>query len=244
MPSSERLQQVDTLPDVSDSATPRSVRGEQTRTAILNSALGLFREVGYDKTTMRAVAENASVSLGNAYYYFGSKEHLIQGFYDQVQVEHAAAAEPLLATQSTFAARLGGLFHAWIEIAEPYQEFAGKFFKNAAEPDSPLSPFSDQSKPAREASTSLFRSAVDGSDLKLAAGLRKELPELLWLLHMGVVLFWVHDRSPHQWRTRALVDRVVPLVDKLARLTRLPVVRGVVADLIELVDSIRADPAQ
>jgi hypothetical protein len=67
------------------------------------------------------------------------------------------------------------------------------------------------------------------------------MPELLWLLHMGVVLFWVHDRSPGQARTRVLVDRAVPLVDKLARLTRLPVVRGVVDDLVDLMSSLRAE---
>ena len=27
--------------------------------------------------------------------------------------------------------------------------------------------------------------------------LRAELPELLWLYQMGLVLFWVHDRSAH-----------------------------------------------
>jgi hypothetical protein len=57
---------------------------------------------------------------------------------------------------------------------------------------------------------------------------------------MGVVLFWVHDASDGQARTRVLVDRVVPLVDKLARMTRLPVVRGVVDDLVDLVVALRA----
>ena len=54
-----------------------------------------------------------------------------------------------------------------------------------------------------------------------------------------MVLFWVHDGSPGQARTRTLVDRAVPLVDKLARLTRLPVVRGVVNDLVGLMSSLR-----
>jgi hypothetical protein len=40
-----------------------------------------------------------------------------------------------------------------------------------------------------------------------------------------------------------LVDRAVPLVDKLARLTRLPVVRGVVNDLVDLMSSLRAEGA-
>ena len=47
---------------------------------------------------------------------------------------------------------------------------------------------------------------------------------------MGVVLFWVHDRSPDQQRTRTLIDGVVPIVDKSGRISRVPVVRGLVND--------------
>jgi AcrR family transcriptional regulator len=217
----------------------RSAKAGQTRQAIVDAAMRLFLAGGYDKTTMRAIADEAGVSLGNAYYYFGSKEHLLQAFYDRVQAEHAAAAEDVLAREREFTARLQGLVEAWVDIAEPYHAFAGKFFKTAAEPSSPLSPFSADSAGSRLASTELFRRVVEGSDLKLAADLRRQLPELLWLMHMGVVLFWVHDDSPRQERTRALVGRAVPLVDKVARLTRLPVVRGVVKDVVELVDAIR-----
>lgn len=224
---------------VPDPAT-RSPKAEATRRSIVDAALALFRAQGYDRTTMRAIADEAEVSLGNAYYYFGSKEHLVQAFYDQVQVQHAAEAEDALRESSQFAGRLGGVLEAWVEISAPYHEFAGQFFKNAAEPTSPLSPFSPESQGAREASISLFREVLAGSDLKVSAALRREMPELLWLMHMGVVLFWVHDASPGQTRTRALIARAVPLVDKLARMTRLPVVRGVVNDLVEFVAATRA----
>jgi len=233
---------VATLTAVTDPAPTRSERGEQTRATIAAAAQELFLERGYDKTTMRAVAERAGVSLGNAYYYFGSKEHLVQAFYDRVQVEHAAAAEAALAGASGFADRLRGVLDAWVEVAEPMHEFAGQFFKVAADPVSPLSPFSDESRPAREASTDLYRRVVDGADLKVPASLRAELPELLWLLQMGVVLYWVHDGSEDRRRTRALVRQAVPLVDKLVRLTRLPGVRGVVGEVVELTRSLRSEP--
>ena len=229
---------------MTDSATRsdpanRSDRGEQTRAAIAAAAQELFLERGYDKTTMRAVADRAGVSIGNAYYYFASKEHLVQAFYDQVQVEHAAAAQDSLARSEKFADRLRDVLTSWVDVAEPFHGFAGKFFKVAAEPTSPLSPFSTESRAAREASIDLFRRVVDGSDLKVPAPIRAELPELLWLLQMGVVLFWVHDSSAGQKRTRALVRQVVPLVDKLVRMSRLPGMRGVVGDVVELIRSVR-----
>jgi AcrR family transcriptional regulator len=75
---------------------PKSSRGEATRQLILTTALRMFREQGYEKTTMRAVAAAAGVSVGNAYYYFASKEHLVQAFYDRTQAEHRAAAAKAL----------------------------------------------------------------------------------------------------------------------------------------------------
>ena len=45
---------------------------------------------------MRAIAQKAGVSLGNAYYYFSSKEYLIQAFYQRLHDDHLAVSEPAL----------------------------------------------------------------------------------------------------------------------------------------------------
>jgi AcrR family transcriptional regulator len=218
---------------------PRRVRGEQTRQLILDTALRLFRERGYAETTMRAIAKEAGVAVGNAYYYFDSKEHLIQGFYDRSQAAMREAAAPVLENEQDFAARLRGVMHASIDVNAPYHAFAATFFKSAAEPTSPLSPFSAESSPAREGAIGVFREVVEGSSVKLDPELRKELPELLWLASMGVVLFWVHDQSPDQRRTRRLIDGSVPLIDRLVGLSRLRVLRPALRQVLALIDSVR-----
>lgn len=199
----------------------------------------LFRERGYTQTTMRAIAKEAGVAVGNAYYYFGSKEHLIQEFYNGTQAEHRAAAQRVLARETDFAARLRGVLHAGIDTNAPYHAFAAAFFKTAAEPTSPLSPFSAESSSAREASIALFREVVDGSTAKIDPELRGDLPELLWLAYMGVVLYWVHDRSPEQTKTRRLIDGAVPLIDRLVGLSRLRVLRPVTREVMELIRGLR-----
>lgn len=199
----------------------------------------LFRAGGYDRTTMRAIADEAGVSIGNAYYYFSSKEHLIQAFYDRMARDVAEEAAVVLDRETEFAERLRGVLQTWVTVAEPYHEFAGKFFKNAAEPQSPLSPFSPESQQARDDAIQMFRKVMDGSSIKLNPALRTAMPELLWLLHMGVVLFWVYDDSEDQRRTRTLIDKAAPLVDRTARLTRLPLVRGLVDDMLELIGSLK-----
>jgi AcrR family transcriptional regulator len=214
-------------------------KGEQTRALIVDTALRMFRERGYDETTMRAIAAEAGVSVGNAYHYFESKEHLIQAFYDQIRSEHAAACTDVLATETDFAARLRGVLLAWHGVSEPYHGFAAKFFKVAAEPTSPLSPFSEASRSSRHAGMELFRQTLDGSDAKADRVIAADLPELLWLYHMGIVLFWVHDASAQAARTVALIEHTVPLVVRLVAVSRLPVIRSVARDAVSLVHRLR-----
>ena len=216
-----------------------TARGEQTRQLILDTAMRLFRERGYAQTTMRAIAKEAGVAVGNAYYYFGSKEHLIQEFYAGTQAEHRKRAAEVLRTEKDFAARLRGVLHAGIDVNAPYHSFAATFFKTAAEPTSPLSPFSAESSEARQASIALFREVLDGSTAKVDPELRADLPELLWLAYMGVILYWVHDRSPDQAKTRTLVNGAVPLIDRLVGLSRMRVVRPVTREVMALIRTLR-----
>ena len=215
---------------------PKSAR---TRSSIIDAALRLFRERGYDATTMRAIATEAGVSVGNAYYYFESKEQLVQGFYDRAQVDHAAAARPVLDAEVDLAARIVGVGEAWLQVMEPYRPFAGKFFKNAAEPTSPLSPFSAESTPARAAAIALWEEVLAGSDARIPKRIRAELPELLWLYFMGIVLFWVHDPTADVSATRRVLHRTAPLVVRAIALTRLPVMRTLLDDVVALIHDIR-----
>ncbi|WP_329565243.1 TetR/AcrR family transcriptional regulator [Kitasatospora sp. NBC_01266] len=217
--------------------TPKSAKSEQTRALILETAMRLFQERGYDKTTMRAIAAEAGVSVGNAYYYFEGKEFLIQGFYDRMTHEHALDARARLAGQSDFAQRLRIALESWVDCAAPYHEFAAQFFRTAADPDSALSPFSNESHPARATAVELFREVLDGSDLgpKVDPELDELLPDLLWLHLMVVVLYWVFDRTEDTERTRAFVRRCSPLVARIVTLSRYRVFRPLVRDAVGLV---------
>jgi AcrR family transcriptional regulator len=216
---------------------PTTARGEETRQQIIDAALRLFEQNGYTRTTMRAIAGEAGVSVGNAYYYFTSKEHLVQGFYQHIQALHQQQVEQAPRGDS-LAARWQRMELAFVDVAAPYHEFGGKFFAIAAEPTSPLSPFSDESRPARQASTTIMGNLVIGADVKGDKRLMAELPNLLWLAHMGIVLFWVHDRSPDQERTRVLIRRTAPLVERIVALSRLRPLRPVLYPALDLIQDL------
>ncbi|NUL06112.1 TetR family transcriptional regulator [Streptomyces lunaelactis] len=221
----------------SDTVTEvKAPKSEQTRTLILETALRLFQERGFDKTTMRAIAQEAGVSVGNAYYYFSSKEHLVQGFYDRIAAEHEAAVQPVLDGDPDLTARIRGVLLTWLDIAEPYHRFASQFFKNAADPESPLSPFSPDSVAAREAAISIHERALAGSDTKTAPELAELLPHLMWLNQMGLVLFWVYDRSEGAERSRRLVERTAPIAARVIALSRFRVLRPIVRQVHDVLE--------
>ncbi|MEV5877072.1 TetR family transcriptional regulator [Streptomyces sp. NPDC052101] len=220
--------------DGPEAAGPPSSKSEQTRALILETAMRLFQERGYDKTTMRAIAGEAGVSVGNAYYYFAGKEHLIQGFYDRIAAEHQAAVREILDRESDLEARLAGVLTVWLDIARPYHEFAVQFFKNAADPDSPLSPFSPESEHAREQAIGVHREVLAGSKSKVAPELRDVLPELMWLSQMGLVLYWVFDRTEGRERSYRLARRGARLTARAVALARFRVLRPLVLEVHEL----------
>jgi AcrR family transcriptional regulator len=217
----------------------KTPKGEQTKALILNSALELLRDLGYEKTTMRAIAKKAGVSLGNAYHYFGSKDHLIQAFYHRTHEEHLAASLPVLEQESNLKARLLAVMRLKISTLEPYHQFAGVLFKTAADPHSPLNPFADESAPARRDSIRLFEQLVADAKARIPNELRDELPYLLWLYHMGIILFWIHASSPKRTRTYRLIDQTVDLLDKLISLASNPLMLPVRKRALKMVSELR-----
>lgn len=222
------------------SRSTRTPKGEQTKALILNTALDLLREHGYEKTTMRAIADQAGVSLGNAYHYFSSKEHLIQTFYQRTHEEHLAASLPTLQAEPNLKERLLSVVRLKIATLEPYHHFAGVLFKTAADPRSPLNPFAHDSEPVRRDSIQLFENVVADARARIPGDLRAELPYLLWLYHMGIILFWIHDSSPKRARTYRLIDQTVDLLDKLISLASNRLMRPVRKRALKLVEELRA----
>jgi AcrR family transcriptional regulator len=217
----------------------QTAKGQQTRGTILETALRLFQERGYQQTTMRAIATEAGVSLGNAYYYFSSKEVLIQAFYERTHREHIAECAAVLQMETDLKRRLHGVMIAKLDTIEPYHRFAGILFKTAADPMSPLNPFSAESRPVREEATSVFADVLDGSKVKVPKRLRSELPNLLWTYHMAVILYWIHDTSPGCRNSYRLAEQTVDLVVKLIGMARLPLLRPLITRALSLVSDLR-----
>jgi AcrR family transcriptional regulator len=215
-------------------------RGENTRAIILETALRLFRERGFEETTMRSIAEEAGVSLGNAYYYFRSKDELVQDFYFRLQESQLAACEGILATEKGLKNRLSGIIRAHLAVATPYQRLFVSLFRIAADPDNELNPFSRATAPVRKLGIARFAEVVNGGQEKVSPDLRAELPYLLWLYHCGIVLFWIYDRSPNFVRTYRLLEVSSEMITNLIGIASMPIMTPVRQGVLRMVESAKS----
>lgn len=71
-------------------------RGEETRTRILNIALGLFGTKGFDGVSTREIAAAASVPAPSLQYYFENKQGLYIACLEHLQLLALQAMEPAL----------------------------------------------------------------------------------------------------------------------------------------------------
>lgn len=201
----------------------KTAKGEETRDRIFAAALRLFREQGFENTTMRDVAAAAGQSLGAAYHYFPSKDAIVLAYYDRVQDEHARRVRAMLLKESPLRETLAGALYAKLDILVEDRPLMGALLRYTGDPSHPLSFLGKGTRDLQLRSMGLFRETLARE--RLPDDLRLALPTILWAMHMGLLLYFLYDDSPRQRRTRALTDGAIDLFVRALTLTRLPVLR-------------------
>jgi AcrR family transcriptional regulator len=209
-------------------------KGEITRRHILDTALKLFRRRGFDKTTMRDIAQESELSLGAAYHYFPSKEALVQAYYEWMQGEHERLCEQATAPGADLATKIRTLLETKLELLRKDRKVLAALFAGLGDPSHPLSMFGKETAAVRERSVAQFTAIVD--DAGFSEEMRALLGRSLWLAHLGIFLFFIHDKSQNQARTQALVDKLVDLVALGVPLLGHPLAEPIRCQLLDLSD--------
>jgi AcrR family transcriptional regulator len=212
-------------------------RAEDTRRKIYEAAMELFREKGFEETTMRDIAAKAGVALGGAYYYFSSKDAIVLAFYGEMQENSNEPVLAALGAQKKLKERIRSVLEERFKVLEPNRKFCAALFRHAPDCGDPLSPFSDETRAIRDGAIEHMRIAMEGSDAKIPSDLRPRLPYLLWLYQMALIMFWLYDRSPQQERTKKLMDKSLSLLVNLLRVSALPLMKPLRKATLELVEA-------
>ena len=103
---------------MTDSVEPRGGRGQGKRQRLLDAARQVFYTSGVERTTLADIAAAAGIPLGNVYYYFKTKNDLVQA----VVKAHIDEANTMLAgVEAGYdgpRARLKALFGALADQSE------------------------------------------------------------------------------------------------------------------------------
>jgi len=198
-------------------------KGEQTRRHVLDTALRLFREQGFDATTMREIADATGLSLGAAYYYFPSKEAIIAAYYDFVQAEHLRLSREVFDKTDDLKRRVEATIHTKLDIVTADRKLLAALFRYGGDPDHPLNWFGPQTRRQRDLSMLVFAEAV--AHEKFPDDVRRALPVMLWAMHMGLLLYLIYDDSASQKRTRRLADGGIQMAMQAMRLSKIPLLR-------------------
>lgn len=208
---------------------------ERTRALIREVAIRSLRDKGYDATTMRGIADEAGLSVGNAYYHFPTKDHLVQELYVEVQNQHRAAALPRLEGVTDLVDRIGVVVRTGLENLGGYHAIAPQFLGAMVAPGSPINPLSKESAPARDIVLTTFREAASGAKQKLPGTLAGDLPTMVWMGYLLLALFWTYDTSPQQARTTRLVEAVLRILRFALPMLRVRPFRAAVTEIAGLV---------
>ena len=120
------------------------IKGQQTKTVIIDAALGLASQIGLEGLSIGAVAEVTGMSKSGVFAHFGSREELqisvIRQYHDRFEAEvfYAAMQKP------RGLPRLQALFDNWMEQTSAEIDSGCIYISGAVE-------FDDRTGPVRDA---------------------------------------------------------------------------------------------
>jgi len=214
-----------------------TLRAEDTRRKIYEAAMELFRQKGFEETTMRDIAAKAGVALGATYYYYSSKDAIVLAFYREMQETSTPLVDEVLGHRKKLKERIHAVIDERLKLLAPNRKFCAALFRHAPDGADPLSPFSEDTHAIRDAAVEQMRIAIEGGDVKVPADLKPRLPYLLWLYQMALIMFWLYDRSPGQQRTEKLIEKSLALLVNLLRASSLPLMKPLRKAALELVET-------
>lgn len=214
----------------SSELTPKA---QQTRQHILDTALKLFAEKGYEKTTMRDIANEAGCSLGLAYRYFASKDDFVLALY--WQFHHEWVNEIAQIRGGILAERFDTAMRIKMQQLNRYREAMGALFTTMLNPDSTVGVLSTGTAELTDTVMAVFEDLVRGASDTPNESKVEHITLLLYSAHLLIQLFWLYDRTPGQKATNELLEFTRDSLRLLRPMLRIPFIGNILARLATIV---------
>jgi AcrR family transcriptional regulator len=196
------------------------------RRRLFDTAITLFGERGYEGATLREVAARADTSPALLYRYFANKRAVVLALYDQLSEALAERAEAL--PKGRWRDRFFWSLELSLEILGPHR-LTLRALAPVLVGDDEEGVFARHTAFSRARVQAVFEESIAGAtDAPRGATVAPALGRLLYVGHLGVILWWLLDRSPQQRATAALVVLIRRTLAPAAMLLHLRWVRDFV----------------
>jgi AcrR family transcriptional regulator len=184
---------------------PRPPRADNRLPAVLDAAARLFAQRGYAPTSMRDIAQAASMLPGSLYYHFAAKEDLLAAVYEAGVRELVAAVRVAVARETQPWARLEAACVAHLEAVLKRSDTAQVLIRVLPEQ---VPAAAAHLKRLRAEYEAVFRELVDA--LPLAVGADRRTLRLMLLGALNWTRFWYREDAADTPRT--IARRMVTLL--------------------------------
>jgi AcrR family transcriptional regulator len=200
-----------------------TAQGMDVRRRLYRTSLRLIAQRGYERTTLRDVAQHAGVSVGLLYRYFPSKRSVLMALYEELSIEYASRAAVMPAGR--WRDRAVFALETSLEVLRPHRRALTALLPVlVGDPAeglfAPATAFSRAR--VQEVFVEAVRGATDAPPVKAVASLGR----LLYVAHLAVLLWWLLDKSPDQTATKGLLTLIRRTMPRLALAWRLPFARS------------------
>ena len=209
----------------------RTAEGEATRLRLYETAIALIGERGYEAATLRDVAARADVSPALLYRYFPNKRSVVLTLYDELSEAFARDAVDL--PQGKWRDRFVYALEVSLRTLGPHRVML-RALAPVMVGDADEGVFAQNTAFSRTKVQSVFHEVVRHATDPPRQPLADALSQLLYLAHLGVILWWLLDRSPNQRATTQLMALIRQLLPSAALSLHLRPVRGFVQSAADL----------
>ena len=186
---------------------------QKTRAKLIDTAIDLMIQKGYDKTTMREIARTAGVGDATIYNYFATKERIV---WDYIRLRQEQALDALASIpdfdQFSLQEKIHTYFETILEGYLPDREFLPIAFKmthqsfltHSEEIKTLNTLFLDQIK-------TFLQTAIDNKEIP-DQPIDTLIPHIVLDVYFVIILYWNKDTSDHFTQTTELIDLLLSIL--------------------------------
>lgn len=209
---------------------------EQRHQYLLDTALRLFVESGYEAVTLETIAEAAGQSVEDVRVAYPNKAAIAIAHYQQLATETRQQVADL--PEGPLADRFAQAMRGKINQMSPYREAVAALYSAAMNPRSQLSMTGPDTAGIRADLMAAFTQVVVGAKDTPRGAMADRAAAILYSLHLLLLLFWLYDRTPESRATHTMIELIHEGLKYLRPLLILPFVDQAITRLADTLASV------